>query len=123
MNFRLKTSRSTGEALKGLQASTGLTPNITARIAVSLSLRQEQQVTESTSSDIGGLEFHRDTLTGDYDYVFKAMITQHAKRTISDEEYFPGLFKAHLERGAKLLLNEYSYAGNYERLMANLLSM
>jgi DNA sulfur modification protein DndE len=122
MNFRLKTSKSSGEKLKIIQSSTGLAPNIIARLAVALSLRQEQQVTENHNADIGGLEFHRDTLTGEYDYIFKSMITEFAQRNVSDEEYFPGLLKAHLERGVKLLANEYTYAGNYERLMINLVS-
>lgn len=123
MNFRLKTSKWAAETLKGFQSSTGLTPNITARIAVALSLRQEESVVANTTTDVSGLEFHRDTLTGDYDYAFKTLITQHAQRAVADEEYFPGLFKAHLERGMKLLTNEYNYAGNYERMMTNLLSM
>jgi DNA sulfur modification protein DndE len=123
MNFRLRTSRLTGDTLKSLQASTGLTPNIIARIAVALSLRNRDPVVVREHVDTGGLEFHRDTLTGDFDYVFKALIAQHTKRAISDEEYFPGLFKAHLERGVKLLYDEYQYAGNYERLIANLLSL
>lgn len=120
MQFRLRTSKATGERLKLLQNSTGLTPNILARISVSLSLRESTTLNASRTKDQGGLEFNRNTLTGIYDYIFKALITQYEGREISDEEYFPDLFYAHLERGAKLLENEYQYAGNYQKLIYNL---
>lgn len=120
MNFRLKTSKSTAERLKTLQNSTGLTPNILARYAVILSLREQQPV-NPIIRDTAGQEFNRPTLTGQYDFVFKALIAQREGRAISDEEYFPGLFNAHLERGARLLENEYKYAGNYQKMLINLM--
>jgi DNA sulfur modification protein DndE len=122
MNFRLKTSKFTGEKLKQLQSSTNLTPNILVRIAIGLSLRQKG-TPEVTLSDNNGLEFNRNTLTGEYDYIFKALITQHTNREINEEEYFPELFNAHLERGVRLLANEYQHAGNSEKLMINLLQL
>jgi len=121
MQFRLRTSKATADRLKTLQNSTGLTPNILCRISVSLSLRESNKISITEIKDQGGLEFNRNTLTGTYDYVFKALITQYEGREISDEEYFPNLFLAHLERGVKLLENEYLYAGNYEKLIFNLL--
>lgn len=121
MQFRLRTSRKTAETLKELQSATGLTPNILARYAVCMSLRHDVDVPPLVK-DITGLEINRSTLTGQYDFVFKALITQHAKRPITDEEYFPTLFNAHLERGVRFLKNEYSYHGNYEKMITNLLT-
>lgn len=120
MQFRLKTSKAAADRLKDLQNATGLTPNILARFAVTLSLKEPQPVSPIVK-DVSGLEFNRNTLTGSYDFVFKALITQREKREISDEEYFPVLFNAHLERGCKLLENEYQYAGNSTKLITNLL--
>jgi DNA sulfur modification protein DndE len=122
MNFRLKTSKFTGEKLKQLQSTTNLTPNILVRLAIGLSLRQNG-TPEVTLSDNNGLEFNRNTLTGEYDYIFKALITQHTNRELNEEEYFPDLFNAHLERGVRLLSNEYQHAGNSEKLMINLLQL
>lgn len=121
MNFRLKTSKDTGERLKYLQSTTGLTWNILSRIAVALSLRIPSipNLVENKS----GVEIHRNAMTGEHDYIFKALIRQHAKRHVTDEEYFPDLFNAHLERGIVLLENEYKHAGNYEKLLQNLLNM
>jgi DNA sulfur modification protein DndE len=121
MNFRLKTSKATGERLNSLQAATGLTWNILSRIAVSLSLRDSS--TPELVENKSGVDIHRNAMTGENDYIYKALIRQHANRNISDEEYFPDLFNAHLERGIVLLENEYKHAGNYEKLLVNLLKM
>ncbi|MEM5016864.1 DNA sulfur modification protein DndE [Metabacillus indicus] len=121
MNFRLKTSKETGERLVTMQASTGLTWNIISRLALALSLKIPEipQLVENKS----GVEIHRNAMTGENDYIYKALIRQHAQRNIKDEEYFPDLFNAHLERGIILLENEYKHAGNYEKLLQNLLRM
>jgi len=121
MNFRLKTSKDTGELLVSLQASTGLTWNILSRIAVSLSLKDPS--IPNPVENKTGVEIHRNALTGENDYIFKALIKQHSKRNVPDEEYFPDLFNAHLERGIKLLDSEYKHAGNYEKLLLNLIKM
>lgn len=121
MNFRLKTSKETGERLVSLQASTGLTWNILSRLALALSLKIQEipQLVENKS----GVEIHRNAMTGENDYIYKALIRQHAQRNIKDEEYFPDLFNAHLERGIILLENEYKHAGNYEKLLQNLIRL
>lgn len=121
MNFRLKTSKFTGDTLIDLQASTGLTWNVLARIAIMLSLKDP--CLPNAVENKSGVDIHRNALTGENDYLFKALIKQHAKRNIPDEEYFPELFNAHLERGIKILDSEYKHAGNYEKLLINLLKM
>lgn len=121
MNFRLKTSKYTGDTLVALQASTGLTWNILSRIAIALSLKDPSLPPHVENKS--GVDIHRNALTGENDYVFKALIKQHAKRNITDDEYFPTLFNAHLERGIKLLDSEYKHAGNYEKLLVNLLKL
>ena len=118
MNFRLKTSKETGEILKSLQNATGLTWNVLSRIGVSLSLNNPSP--PPPVPDTGGVEIHRNTMTGEYDYVFKALIRQHAGYHVPEEEYFPDLFNRHIERGVKILEGEYKLAGNYERLLTNL---
>jgi DNA sulfur modification protein DndE len=120
VNFRLKTSQYAAEKLKQLQATTHITPNILARIAVSLSLKEPNPV--SPVENNMGLDINRTTLTGEFDYIYKTLISQHEKREISDAEYFPDLFNSHLERGIRKLANEYQYAGNFEKLITNLLN-
>lgn len=124
MNFTLKTSKYAKDTLLQLQASTGITPNILIRYAVALSLRNSHQGTEIvpvTKDFSDGLVLNRSTVTGEYDYVFRALITQSAGRELSDEEYFPGFFNAHLERGIRTLAGEFKSAGNYEKFIRTLL--
>lgn len=121
MKFQLKTSKFAEEALNELFSSTKITPNVLARIAVSLSISREPSIPEEVV-DRGGREFNRDTLTGEYDYIYKALIAQHTGREISDEEYFPTLFNAHLNRGVRILVNEYKYFRNLENLVSNLIN-
>ncbi|WP_139293563.1 DndE family protein, partial [Mycobacterium tuberculosis] len=88
MNFTLKTSKYTKETLLQLQASTGITPNILIRYAVALSLKKGTvDLLDKEFSD--GLVLNRNTVTGEYDYIFRAMITQAANKEVTDEEYFP----------------------------------
>lgn len=68
-----------------------------------------------------GIDINRYTITGENDYVYKALIRQHAQKNISDEEYLPALFNAHLERGVGLLENEYNHVKNYDKILLNLL--
>lgn len=122
MNFRLRTTKETGETLKNLHNATGLTPNLLSRLAISLSVTQEEQPNQ-VEPHREGLEFNRNTLTGDQDYFYKALIKQHAYTPFSEEEYFPSLFNDHLTRGVKLLNEEYKHSGNYAKLLNNLLKL
>lgn len=123
MNFSLRFSNQVFETLKQLHASTGLTPNILARIAISLSLNDRTELSEDYfKQKKGSVDINRNTLTGEYDYVFKALIAQHCKREISDEEYFPELINAHIERGVKMLENSFKFSGNFDKFMRALLS-
>lgn len=119
MNFRLKTSAHTGELLQELQRRTGLRWNALARLAVAYSL---QHPTEPVAvEDTKGVEIHRNALTGEHDYVYKALIRQHAGRQIPEEEYFPGYFNAHIERGINELYSDYQLAGNIDQWLETVL--
>lgn len=121
MNFKLKTSAKTMNTLKELQSSTGLTPNVIARLATSLSLLQPD-LPDEKDRDPNGMEFNRHTLTGQQDLAYRCLIAQRHGRQVKDEEYFPTLLKRHIDRGTQLLADEYKYAGNFERLVRNLIS-
>ncbi|CAH1224426.1 DNA sulfur modification protein DndE [Paenibacillus sp. JJ-223] len=124
MNFTLKTSKYAKEILTQIHSSSGITPNILIRYAVALSLKKNDPNSpiEPIKKDFpDGLVLNRSTVTGEYDYVFRAMITQAAGQELTDEEYFPSYFNAHLERGIRLLASEYKSAGNYEKFIRNLL--
>lgn len=110
---KLKTSKEAAEKLFQLKKRTGLNPNILCRVAVALSLRGPK-LPNLNPVDSGGLEFNRYTLTGEYDALFHALISQHAGTSLTDEEYFATHLKAHIDQGVNALWREYDVAGNQE---------
>lgn len=113
MIFKLKTSKTTMEIFEEVGASVRLQPFALAKIAIALSIRDEKELSENdfkTNND--GLELNRQTITGEYDDVFKALIISRENKPLTDEEYFPLYLKAHLDRGAILLQAEYKYSGS-----------
>ena len=120
MIFRLKTSAKCQRTLTELHSKTNITPNILCRYAISLSVLQDTPVDLDKVKDSTGQEFNRQILTGRYDSIFKAIIIQNAKKSLTDEEYFPTYIKAHIERGVVLLKNNYDLTGNKDKFLINL---
>jgi len=123
MQFRLRTSAKTANILKDLQARTKLTPNVLARLAISLSLLDPSSVDDLEADNQVGFEINRQTLTGSYDVVYKVLISQHAGRALTDDEYFPDHIKKHMDRGVLKLKNHYDYAGNTEKFLVSLATL
>lgn len=122
MIFKLKTSKETMESFNEIGAISHLQPFALAKIAIALSIKETSPLKdEDFQTDTDGLELNRQTITGEYDELFKALIINYNKGFISDEEYFPKYLKAHLDRGAKRLLAEYKYSGSkFYNHLANL---
>ncbi|MBU5310595.1 DndE family protein [Tissierella carlieri] len=121
MGFRLKTSSNTKDIFEYLGTRTNLKPFVLSKIAISLSLKEEDDISNYVNDDINGFELNRQTITGQYDEVFKCLMEAKAGRYLSDDEYFPEYTKKHLDRGAEILKNLYDYRGNFERLFNSLL--
>ena len=118
MVFKLRTSKQTMEIFDQLNLSLHLQPFILCKIAIALSLKRSENDLDF-NQDNEGLELNRQTITGEYDDLFKMLIIQNAKKPLSDEKYFPKYLKAHIDRGAKLLMTEYKYCNTnfYEHLL------
>lgn len=118
MVFKLKTSKETMLIFEQLNSAVHLQPFALCKIAVALSLR-ESHASLVFDNDNDGLELNRQTITGEYDELFKALIIQNAEQPLADETYFPKYLKAHIDRGAKMLLAEYKYSNNnfYQHLV------
>lgn len=113
MVFKLKTSKETMQIFNDIAASIRLQPFALAKIAIALSIRSTEELVESDfCADSDGLELNRQTITGEYDDLFKALIIGRKGSSLSEDEYFPKYLKAHLDRGARLLFAEYKYSGN-----------
>ncbi len=122
MIFKLKTSKNTMHVFEEIGGVIHLQPFALSKIAIALSIRDQNELNESDfATDNDGLELNRQTITGEYDELFKALIISKTKVALSDDEYFPKYLKAHIDRGAKLLSAEYKYSGSkFYQHLANL---
>lgn len=121
MATRLKTSKKTEEIFAHIGQSLGLQPFALSKIAISLSLKYEKPFTEEElKTDSNGLELNRQTIVGEYDSLFTSLIAFKEKKELTDEQIFPMLYKAHIDRGAILLEREYRYNKKFYSHLSNL---
>ena len=117
MGFRLKTSLQTKEIFEELGNRMNLKPFALSKLAISMSLTNNEPIENFKSIDNNGLELNRQTITAQYDLLFKTLIEQHAGKHLSDDEYFPTHAKLHIDRGAVMLKNRYNYSSNLEHFI------
>ena len=117
MGFRLKTSTQTKDIFEELGSRMNLKPFALCKLAISMSLTNEESIENYKSTDNNGLELNRQTITAQYDGLFKALLEQHAGKSLTDDEYFPTHAKLHIDRGAVMLKNKYNYATNLEHFI------
>lgn len=113
MGFKLTSSKKTEEILDRIALSANLTWPILIKLSMALSLRQETPVTLDKPADSRGKELGRQQVTGDADALWKSIMEIQAKKHLTDDEFFPDYCKAHLDRGAILLDQEYRYSNNF----------
>ena len=114
MVFKIKTSKKTEELFEAISASENLQPFVLSKLSISLSLKCQEPLDEQDfETDNNGLELNRQTITGEYDDLYKCLVIMKEGRHIDDDEYFQRYVKAHLDRGAKLLKNEFKYSRNF----------
>ena len=117
MGFRLKTSLQTKEIFEELGNRMNLKPFALSKLAISMSLTNNEPIENFKSLDNNGLELNRQTITAQYDLLFKTLIEQHAGKHLTDDEYFPTHAKLHIDRGAVMLKNRYNYSSNMEQFI------
>ena len=119
MVFKLKTSKATMSIFEEIGSALHLQPFALCKIAMALSIRNSDNLSDDDFKyDSEGLELNRQTITGEYDDLFKALIISHLETKINDDDYFPKYVKAHIDRGTKYLYAEYKYSNNlYKHLL------
>lgn len=113
MTNKLHTSAQTQEIFNTLGQSLNLQPFILSKLAIALSIRKGKISPDDYKTDNDGLELSRQTIFGGHDLLFKSLIIDREGRAINEEEYFPGIVKAHLDRGARLLEDEKRYTKDF----------
>lgn len=117
---KLHTSKETQEIFNSVGQSLGLQPFILSKLAIALSIKKGALQPNDLSTDNEGLELSRQTIFGDHDLLFKTVIVNVQGKATSEDDYFPALVKAHLDRGAKLLDSEKRYTKDFYNHMCNL---
>lgn len=114
MVFKIKTAKKTMEIFEEITASTNYAPFILAKLAISMSIKSGKPLTEGNlKTDNFGLELNRQTITGEWDELYKCLIEMFEGRHISDDEYFQKYLKAHLDRGARMIYSEFKYNNDF----------
>ena len=89
MVFKLRTSKRTMLIFEEITASTNYAPFILSKLAISMSIKSEIPLSDSDfTTDLQGLELNRQTITGEWDELYKSLIEVFEGRHISDDDYF-----------------------------------
>lgn len=103
-----------------IAASTNYAPFILSKLSISLSIKSEKPLEDSDfKTDTYGLELNRQTITAEWDDLYKCLISMAEKRHIEDDEYFQKYLKAHLDRGANMLYSEFKYNKDFILALIN----
>lgn len=113
MTNKLHTSSQTRAIFTYLSQSLGLQPYILSKLAIALSIKKGSLSENDFQTDNDGLELNRQTIFGEHDLLFKVVISNVEGKSLTEEEYFPSIVKAHLDRGAMLLENEKKYSRDF----------
>lgn len=114
MVFKIRTSKKTMSIFEEMAASTNYAPFILSKLSISLSIKSGMPLEESDfKTDTYGLELNRQTITAEWDDLYKCLITMAEQRHIEDDEFFQKYIKAHLDRGAKMLYSEFKYNNDF----------
>lgn len=116
---RIHISEDSRNKLRILKGRTGLLPNVLSRIGLMLSLADtnEPELDADTSD---GSEFNRFTLMGEWDPLIVALLEERgtANGTCEDNDVLVKYFRAHLNRGVRLLYTRVTCLGNLASLLS-----
>lgn len=102
----IKLSESATRACQTFKNRTGLTPNIACRLALSLSLADDNEPSlELYASDDSGQLINRYTFLGEHDLSILSLFKMWCyEKEIQSSDYYLYLM-AHINRGAEMLVN------------------
>ena len=114
MVFKIRTSKKTMAIFEEIAASTNYAPFILSKLAISMSLKSKEPLKEADfKTDSFGLELNRQTITGEWDELYKSLIEMFEGTHLSDDDYFQKHLKAHLDRGARMIYSEFRYSNDF----------
>lgn len=125
MNLRLKTSIDVETKLNEIQSFLQVSSKAAVmRIAIAFSLREngdprniDDKIIRYDVRNQNGADYNRYTIFGDDEIIYKAMMSQHIQKQLQDEEFFPDITIAHINRGIKELYAEIKMSGSKEKFL------
>ena len=97
-----------------IAGSEQLQPYILSKLSIALSIHSGIPLSKSDfETDSYGLELNRQTITGEFDLLFKTLIECLEQKHLEDDNYFRYYLKGHLDRGALMLENEQRYSSDF----------
>lgn len=114
---RIKLSQDSTKKLQLFKSRTGLTPNIACRLALGISIAENNMPSLELFTEESGQEINRYTLFGEHELVLTSLFLQwchekHIKAKDRDE-----YFLAHINRGVELLVNRVRGLENLSQLI------
>lgn len=103
MSFnKIRVSSNVSKLLSIIKGKTGLTPNITCRLALCISI-SDPSLPSLKIADSAGQEFNRYTLLGETDSFLMSILKERLiKDKLDPEKDLVNQFRAHLERGVMM---------------------
>lgn len=102
MSDRLRLDSDSTEKLDSLSNNLGLRRNAICRIAISMSLIDDEYKIDYYD-DASGTEFNKSTIMGNDEFVFLAMIALKENEEIEYEDSFNTIVRHHIIRGIHIL--------------------
>ena len=100
-----------------IKRNTGLTPNISGRFAICLSLK-DSAIPNPKEFDEGGSEIHPSVLFGDYEDVFMALMIQRlSKDGLDPKIHLNAMLLAHFNRGTIALSARIKNLSDFQDLV------
>ena len=114
---RLRMSLRSQNLLAQLKGRTGLTPNVTGRLAICLSLN-DPSPPNPDEFDEKGSEIHPSVMFGEHEEMFMALLVQRLEDDgLDPEEYLNRMARAHFNRGTIALFARVHDLPDLERVV------
>ena len=117
MKFASVITSTKSQALLGrMKAKTGLTPNLLARFAMCLSIR-ESSVPNPSEYDKEGSTLEPIVLFGEYEQIYLGLMKNRLKKDGLDESELNEMIRSHLNRGVIYLNSRIENLGDFYDLV------
>lgn len=114
---RIKLSLASTKKLQLFKSRTGLTPNIACRLALSISIAENNMPALELFTEESGQEINRYTLFGEHELVLTSLFLQWCHEKNIKEKEQNTYFLAHINRGVELLVNRVKGLENLSQLI------